>query len=138
MISVAVLAVVTRPLFRFNQVAALITVYVSNPLTLVPIYWFNYKVGTVFIPGDVTREQFAGILKYSGFAEWWEAVVVLFVSVGEPLILGSLIVATVCSIPTYPIIHWLVERRHRPQCSENTDSKSVDETATESVSSGSE
>lgn len=115
MIIVAIFAFLMRPFFRFNQVAAMVTVYISNPLTVVPIYWFNYKVGNVFIPGNVSRDAFAAIFKYNGLSEWWDAIVALFVNVGEPLILGSLIVATVCSIPTYPLIRWLLSNRNTGQ-----------------------
>ena len=48
-------AFLVRPLFRFNKMAALMTVYISNPLTVVPLYWFNYKVGTIFLEGTVSH-----------------------------------------------------------------------------------
>ena len=49
MILVLCLAFATRPLFHFNKVAALLTVYISNPFTVLPIYWFNYSIGTYFV-----------------------------------------------------------------------------------------
>lgn len=110
MILVLCLAVATRPLFHFNKVAALLTVYVSNPFTVLPIYWFNYSIGTYFVEATVTYEDFARTLEYEGFAQWWDTVVGLFVRVGSPLILGSLVVATVTSVPTYPVILWLVRK----------------------------
>src|SRR3990172_6945415 len=38
MLLVMLVAFLCRPLFRFNQIAALLMVYISNPLTAVPIY----------------------------------------------------------------------------------------------------
>jgi uncharacterized protein (DUF2062 family) len=110
MILVLCLAFATRPFFHFNKVAALLTVYVSNPFTVLPIYWFNYSIGTYFVAATVTYEDFARTLEYEGFAQWWDTVVGLFVRVGSPLILGSLVVATVASVPTYPVILWLVRK----------------------------
>ena len=110
MILVLCLAVVTRPLFHFSKIAALLTVYISNPFTVLPIYWFNYSIGTYFVEATVTYEDFARTLEYEGFAQWWDTVVSLFVRVGAPLFLGSLAVATVTSLPTYPLILWFVRK----------------------------
>lgn len=108
MIIVVVLAMLTRTLFNFNRVAALLTVYVSNPLTMVPLYWFNYEVGTWFVGGDFTREQFAKVLEYDGLEQWWQTVVALFVGVGEPLLIGSAVVATTGGLISYPLMRWLI------------------------------
>ncbi len=108
MILVLLLAVLTSRLFYFNRAAALLTVYVSNPLTTLPIYWLDYQVGTWFVAGDVSRDDFSRILEYHGFAEWWHTVLGLFVTIGTPLILGSLIVASICSLATYPLMRWLL------------------------------
>lgn len=113
MIIVVIVAFLTKPFFRFNRVAALITVYISNPITMVPIYYMNYKVGTLFYPGEQTAEDFERILQYDSFAGWWETIVNLFVDIGLPLIVGSLIVATVCAVATYPTMRWLLKRFHR-------------------------
>lgn len=108
MILVMVTAVLTSRFFQFNRVAALLTVYISNPLTMLPIYWMDYKVGTWFVPGNATRAQFAQILEYDGLKQWWQTILGLFVTIGTPLIVGALIVATVSSVVTYPIIRWLL------------------------------
>lgn len=110
MILVVIFGFLTRPLFRFNNFAAILMVYVTNPFTVVPIYYFNYWIGTWFVEGSVTYAEFARILEYKGFTEWWNTVVTLFVHIGWPLIIGSLIVATTCSVATYPIMLWMVRR----------------------------
>ena len=113
MIIVMIVAFLTKPFFHFNRVAALITVYISNPLTMVPIYYLDYKVGTLFFESDYTLEHFERILHYESFAGWWETIVDLFVGVGMPLIVGSFVVATVCSLATYPSMRFLLKRFHR-------------------------
>ncbi|WP_144982853.1 DUF2062 domain-containing protein [Gimesia aquarii] len=108
MLMVICFAFVTRPLFRFNQIASLITVYISNPLTMIPIYWFDYKVGTYYVGGSMNQKEFAKIFEFEGFSGWWETVKQLILEVGSPLIIGSLIVATFCALVTYPIMLRLV------------------------------
>lgn len=108
MILVMIFAFLTYKLFYFNRVAALLTVYISNPLTMLPIYWFDYKIGTLFIAGDAKREEFGTILEYDGFREWWNTVLDLFVLIGEPLIIGALVVGTTGSVVAYPTMRWLV------------------------------
>lgn len=110
MLIVAVVALLTRRWFHFNRVAALLMVYVSNPLTVLPIYWFSYKVGTYWFPSNVTRDQFAALLEYQGFQQWWASLSGLFVDVGTPLIVGSLVVATIASLPAYPVMLWAINK----------------------------
>ncbi|MFK7777035.1 MAG: DUF2062 domain-containing protein [Gimesia sp.] len=109
MLIVICVSILTRPLFRFNQFAALITVYVSNPLTIVPIYWFDYKIGTYYVGGSMVKQDFAKILEFEGFSGWWETIKQLLLEVGSPLIIGSLVVATFFSLATYPIMLRLVK-----------------------------
>lgn len=144
MVLVLCLAFATRRLFHFNKVAALLTVYVSNPFTVLPIYWFNYSIGTYFVDATVTYEDFARTLEYEGFGQWWDTVVALFVQVGAPLLLGSLIVATVTSLPTYPLILWMVRKVRQESGSDGIDgtlkkSRTIIDTApTETDSLGAE
>lgn len=113
MIIVVIVAFLAKPFFHFNRMAALITVYISNPITTVPIYYFNYKVGTIFYESHHTMADFEKILHYESFSGWWATIVELFVDIGVPLIVGSLIVATVCSLITYPVMRWLLKSFHR-------------------------
>ncbi len=102
------LVFLTRRFFHFNRMAALLTIYVSNPLTVVPLYYFLYWVGTFVVPGDVTQEDFARIVDYQGFSGWWESISELFLDVGTPLMIGTAIVAPISGLLTYPIIRGLL------------------------------
>ena len=113
MILVMITAFLTKPFLHFNRIAALITVYISNPVTMVPIYYMNYKVGTVFYHGDYTIEDFRKILQYEDFSGWWRTIVELFVGIGVPLVIGTFIVATLCAAVTYPTMRWLLKKFHR-------------------------
>lgn len=110
---VLIVAAICRPLFRFNQIAGLIAVYISNPITTVPIYWFCYKLGTVFVEGSLTQDAFADLMTYEGFAEWCQTLGAIVWQMGWPLILGSTIVATICGIISYPITFYSVRGYQR-------------------------
>ena len=117
MLLVMILAFVTRPFFRFNHVAALVTLYVSNPLTMVPIYYFLYRIGAFFVGGNVTREHFRSILDFDTLSGWRDAVVTLIFDVGSPLFIGTVIVATLSGLATYPVMRLVLRvfRRAKPQ-----------------------
>jgi uncharacterized protein len=115
MLLVLLLAVATRSWFHFNKVAALLMVYVSNPLTALPIYWFNYNVGTIYFPHSTTRSEFEELLQYDGFMEWCASFTRLFVDVGVPLVVGSLVVATCFGLATYPILLRVIRNLRRAE-----------------------
>ncbi len=111
MLLVVAVAFLAKPFFRFNQFAALVGVYVSNPVTTVPMYWAMYKTGAWLFPGNVTYDRFEEVLTYKSFAGWWNTVWTLFVDIGAPLLVGSLILATVFALLTYPAMRWLLKLR---------------------------
>lgn len=110
---VLLIAMLTRSFFKFNKMAAIIAVYVSNPLTVVPLYWFNYKIGTIYFPSTITKDEFAQLFEYHGLHEWWQSMTRLFVDLGVPLLTGSFIVATIGGLVTYPLILRLLNRVKR-------------------------
>lgn len=119
---------------RFNRKAALITVYVSNPFTMIPMYWANYKVGTLFFEDTVSRQDFEQLLTYNGFTEWWEAIQAVFISIGMPLLFGSAIVATTGGIITYPLMRWLLrvtgkDKSHKIPVADPDPPPAVEETS---------
>lgn len=115
MVIVLILSAVCGRFLNFNKLAAVMAVYVTNPLTLVPIYYFEYNLGSRFVDGQVTRTQFAEILKYEGWDGWWITVSSLLVEVGLPLLIGSLIVATIAGLATYPLMRMLVHWYRSPK-----------------------
>lgn len=108
MVLVGIIAFLTRPFLKFNRVAALLTVYISNPITMIPIYILDYKVGQLFLGGSADLNRLETILQYNSFGEWWETVVSLFVEFGAPLVFGSLIVGIVGAVATYPFMIWVL------------------------------
>ncbi len=134
-VEVILFALVTRRLFYFNRAAALTVIYISNPLTVAPIYYGLYWVGTCFVAGQATLQQFQQILTSEGFAGWWQAMTDLVTDVGMPLIVGTLVVAPAAAVATYPLTRCLLQwyRGHRPpgkphrKSEEETSSVSAEE-----------
>ncbi|MCP4786145.1 MAG: DUF2062 domain-containing protein [Fuerstiella sp.] len=102
------LVILSRRFFYFNVTAAMLSTYVSNPLTMVPLYYFWYRLGTWFVPGNATVDQFEAILNFDGLAGWWQATCSLAVQVGTPMIIGSLLVAPIGALIAYPLTRFLV------------------------------
>jgi uncharacterized protein (DUF2062 family) len=103
---VLLFALLVRPLFRFNKTAALLTVYVSNPLTMVPILWLDYQVGTWIVPGSLDNGVFDRV-------EDLTTALDLIVEVGWPMVVGSLVVAALATVVTYPLIRWFLHVTRR-------------------------
>lgn len=115
-VEVVLFALITRRLFYFNRAAALTVIYVSNPLTVAPIYYGLYWVGSLFVPGQATLQQFQEILTFEGFDGWWQALTDLATDVGMPLLVGTLVVAPIGAVLTYPVTRALIQwyRGKRP------------------------
>ena len=107
------IAVATRPLFHFNRVAGLITVYISNPLTIVPLYASFYYVGTMLVDAPMTPAQFQLQFEAALDRSWLDPLRFIFTEVAWPMLAGSLLIATVTAVPTYPIVKRLVVARRQ-------------------------
>lgn len=101
----------TRRLFYFNAAAAMAATYVSNPITMVPLYYFWYRLGAVFIGGNATSEQLEMLVSFNGFAEWWQAMRTVGMEIGAPMFLGAFITAPIGAAIAYPtcyaVLKWV-------------------------------
>ena len=87
-----------------NLPLSVILVWISNPVTMPPIFYFNYKVGALVLDRPVLDFEFQ--LSWSWLSE-------RLVDIGIPLYLGSVLVGTVFACLAYFIIQWLWRRRVR-------------------------
>lgn len=92
-----VAAAITAILIRANFPISIALVWISNPLTMPPIFYFNYVVGT-WILGDEAQESL-------GFEMSWHWIVNILGELWLPLYLGSLVVGTVLGLIGYFGIH---------------------------------
>jgi uncharacterized protein (DUF2062 family) len=103
-----VIALLVALLLRVNLPIAAIATWITNPLTIVPFFYWEYRLGSLIL--DVPVGQFEIELS-------WEWVTTGFLVVWKPLLLGSFISATIVASLTYVAIsvawRWFVAYRYR-------------------------
>jgi uncharacterized protein len=100
-------------LLRANKAAGLIAVYLSNPLTIVPMYWIDYRLGALFLHQELTYTELRMILHYHGWDGFKAAFWKICVELAGPMWLGGLVLAFVHAIPGYYLTRWAVVRFRR-------------------------
>ena len=90
-----VFAAVGAIAFRVNLPISVALVWITNPLTVAPIYYLAYKVGA-FTLGNPARE-----MQFEWTREW---LLRELGAIWEPLLLGSLIFSTVSAILGYALV----------------------------------
>lgn len=121
-----ILTVLLATLFRANKVVGLPFVWISNPLTIVPLYGFNFLLGCWLLPGDYSLAAFrqaaarvaqADLTRMERLQMGWDVTVEFF----WPLWLGSVVVGLFLAIPSYLLVtqgvRWYQQHR-RVHCHE--------------------
>ena len=111
-----ILYVTIATLLRANKLSGIPILFLTNPVTAVPVYWFCWKVGGLALgtptgEGDAPNADaldalFAGKDTVEGAkvlltAEFWERAVATAVELGAELWVGSFIVGFALGIPFY-------------------------------------
>jgi uncharacterized protein (DUF2062 family) len=89
------IALLAAMAFRVNLPVAGITTWITNPITMVPFFYWEYALGTVIL--DLPIEDFDIDLS-------WEWVTSGFLTSWKPLLLGAFISATIVASLTYVVI----------------------------------
>lgn len=84
---------ITAIIFRANLPISVVLVWISNPLTMPPIFYFNYVVGT-WILGEHAQKSL-------GFKMSWDWILSTLGHLWLPLYLGSAVVGIVLAIVSY-------------------------------------
>ncbi len=104
-------------LFRANKAVCIPIVWITNPVTAVPIYGACWWLGAAILPGSgPTVEQAEVVNKLSelggGFfanifnAEFWSSMLHLMLELGAELWLGCSIVGSFCGVVLYFVTRW--------------------------------
>lgn len=112
-----IIVAIVNTIFRANRLAGVLMVYISNPFTMLPIYWFDYQVGRLFLGSpSIAREDFEKIFALEGsnlfakLASFVENLAVFSWDVAGPLFLGGVIVGAALGLPSYPLTLTLIRR----------------------------
>ena len=105
-----ILAVILATIFNCNRPASMIPVWITNPITVAPIYTFNYWLGCRFVGGPPLAEVsdlFVDIGKTMAHLEFWDikeqilAVLHMGRDILIPLLVGSIAIGAVTGLATY-------------------------------------
>ena len=107
------LTVALAALFRANKLVGVPFVWLSNPLTLVPVYYPSFCLGAWMLGRESTGDDFISALaKAATFTgSWWERVQNWWTATVEffgPLWLGSIPVALSLGLITYILVYYAV------------------------------
>ncbi len=80
---------------RVNVPIAAVTTWVTNPVTIGPIFYSAYSLGRLIL--DIPPQPFAIELS-------WDWVTSNFIAIGKPLLLGSFISATIVASTGYVFV----------------------------------
>ncbi len=118
-----IVSVALAALFRANKAVCIPIVWISNPLTAVPIYYPCILLGQFVLSSDsgdaenvlsrlTMANSTAGILE----ARFWKDFLANLLDLGVEVWVGSFIVAAFLAIVAYPLSRWAVNsyrERHR-------------------------
>jgi len=105
-----ILAVIFATFFNLNRPAAIVPVWITNPITVAPIYTFNYWLGIQLWPGPPLSEVsglFVNIgrtmasLNFWNIREQFVAILQMGGDILTPLLLGSMVVGIITGIVAY-------------------------------------
>lgn len=101
------LAAMLAILFRVNLPLATALVWITNPITIPPVFYFAYVLGSILlsVPPQYLEFQFS--------SQWFLATL-------KPLLLGCIVLSTISALMGYWLIIWLwrlqVNRLWRDRC----------------------
>jgi uncharacterized protein (DUF2062 family) len=117
-----ILALLLTAMFRVNKAIALAMVWISNPLTLIPLYYANWWLGHQIVQTTAVEGQSAvrariaeisdsiggmtNLIAHTFDSAFWSKVLKLVWSLGVELWIGSFLVGSVCAAVGYLITLW--------------------------------
>lgn len=103
------LGIVVAVIVRANIAVSVGCTLLTNPLTVVPLYFMAYLLGTLVMDlPAMSWALFKGELLKSGSV--WDGLLSLWHLVGEPLLVGTLTLATTLSVLGYAMVKLLWHR----------------------------
>lgn len=105
-------AIIGAIALRANVVVAALTTFISNPLTIPPIYFWSYRLG-IFLTGQTgdsaEAEVLAGVEEATESAlevtGWFPALLDWVASVGPPLAVGVVTTALGAGLAAFLLVH---------------------------------
>jgi uncharacterized protein (DUF2062 family) len=86
-------------LFRANIALSVALVWISNPITMPPIFYFNYEIGALILGENIDNSL--------QFELSWHWLTTTLGDLWQPLFLGSIVVGTILGLIAFFTIHLL-------------------------------
>ncbi len=93
-----------------NKVVGIVLVWLSNPVTILPIFYFCYRIGHFLVGGERVNWRWWAQLARPPVG-WWASVQFYwerFMHLAAPLWIGSLIVATLVAYAAYYVSYYAI------------------------------
>lgn len=94
----SLLAAFLAVVFKRNIALSVALVFITNPLTMPAVFYFNYQVGTLLLHTPVLHDQLI-------VQDIWDRLIQNFDTIGKPLLLGSLVCGLVFGYLSYLALH---------------------------------
>jgi len=111
-------------IFKRNLPLSVILVFITNPFTMTPIYYFNYWLGSLLLNEPSIYETLS-------FDDLWVWLAVNFSHIGKPLVVGSIVAGLIFGSLSYFGVQlfwlwrvkskWNKRRQQRSQNSKKSD-----------------
>ena len=98
------LALVLASIVRGNHLLAVTGTWISNPFTYIPLYWLNYKVGSLFLGPLATSPGLVDLNRQELFAHGWMLSYRLF--------LGSTLVGLILGSCIGSVLYFFLKKKH--------------------------
>ena len=110
-------------IFKRNLPLSVVLVFITNPFTMAPIYYFNYWLGS-FLLNEPSIYQTLSI------DDIWVWLAVNFNHIGKPLMLGSVVAGLIFGSLSYLAVHlfwlWRVKSKWNKRREERKDKNKTD------------
>ena len=113
---------------RANKVLPVALAWITNPVTAVPVFYFNWLVGHALLSGNLEQNEavrntlsttvaevggFAGAMTHLFDWAFWEKLVAPLGTIVPELVVGSVAVGLVAGLSGYGLAYWGVTRYRR-------------------------
>ncbi|MCA9582924.1 MAG: DUF2062 domain-containing protein [Myxococcales bacterium] len=130
-----VIYLATATLLRANKVSGVPIVFISNPFTAVPLYYWAWRVGGWVLGSTPSHQPSEDVLRsrvqeapaelswFENFFEvgFWQRAFDTLWTMGAELWLGALVMGLVTGIPGYLVTYWAVRRFRERRAAETVD-----------------
>lgn len=109
-----ILVLLANTALKVNRLAGVVAVHFTNPVTAIPVYWLDYKVGVHFLGQEsITWGEFSsqlGGIFSMPFLDALGGLASLGGTVLGPMVFGSLILGSLFGAASYPVLLVLIKR----------------------------